>query len=194
MVTGQCLCGNVRFEIDGDLGETRLCYCTLCRRANGSAFSANVAVSIERYRLRSGREDIREYESSPGAFRAFCSRCGSPVSARVLSDPACIRIRLGTLEKEASAKSWRTLGWVLSRTGIRSPMFFLNMRRLSEPKRWTEHNQEFRAFRRDCEKSVRYSSRARSGRVIAAAADNHLSSVCSSPSKKGSPPSQAETA
>lgn len=103
MTTGQCLCGNVRFEIGGELGETRLCYCMLCRRANGSAFSANVRVPLERYRLLAGHEHIREYESSPGAFRAFCSHCGSPVYARVQSDPAHIRVRLGTLTKEARA-------------------------------------------------------------------------------------------
>jgi hypothetical protein len=103
MISGQCLCGKVRFEIHGELGETRLCYCTLCRRANGSAFSANVAVPVERYRLLAGHDHIREYESSPGAFRAFCSQCGSPVHARVSRDPAHIRIRLGTLAKEARA-------------------------------------------------------------------------------------------
>lgn len=104
MVQGQCLCGKVRFEIDGEVGETRLCYCELCRRANGTAFSANVPVPVERHRLLTGREFIREYESSPGAFRAFCSNCGSPVYARVARDATHIRIRLGTLAKEANAK------------------------------------------------------------------------------------------
>jgi len=104
MVRGQCLCGQVTFEIEGELGETRLCYCELCRRANGTAFSANVPVPVQNHRLLTGRDVIREYESSPGAFRAFCSNCGSPVYARVVRDPAHIRIRLGTLEKEASAK------------------------------------------------------------------------------------------
>jgi hypothetical protein len=104
MVMGQCLCGKVRFEVDGDLGETRLCYCELCRRANGSAFSANVRVRTEQYRLLTGSGDIREYESSPGAFRAFCSCCGSPVYARVVNDPANIRVRLGTLAQDAEVK------------------------------------------------------------------------------------------
>ena len=62
MVTGRCLCGGVQFEVHGELGETRLCYCELCRRANGSAFSANVPIPLERYRLLSGRELIREFE------------------------------------------------------------------------------------------------------------------------------------
>jgi hypothetical protein len=104
MVRGQCLCGQVTFEIDGELGETRLCYCVLCRRANGTAFSANVPVLVQNHRLLTGHGLIREYESSSGAFRAFCSNCGSPIYARVASDPTHIRIRLGTLEKGANAK------------------------------------------------------------------------------------------
>ena len=103
MVDGQCLCGKVRFEVSGNLGDVRLCYCELCRRANGTAFSANVRVPIASYKLLSGRELIREYESSPGAFRAFCSICGSPVFARVTSDPTTIRVRLGTLARSAEA-------------------------------------------------------------------------------------------
>jgi hypothetical protein len=102
--SGRCLCGSVCFEVDGDLGETRLCYCQSCRRFSGSAFSANVAVPRVRYRLIGGSEHIREYESSPGAFRAFCSRCGSPVYGRLASQPDTIRLRLGTLDQSAPAR------------------------------------------------------------------------------------------
>ena len=104
MVTGRCLCGGVQFEVHGELGETRLCYCELCRRANGSAFSANVPIPVEPYRLLGGRELIREFEPSPGAFRAFCSICGSPVYGRTVRDPDHVRVRLGTLSGEAQAK------------------------------------------------------------------------------------------
>ena len=67
-------------------------------------FSANLRIPLDRHRLLAGREYIREYESSHGAFRAFCSLCGSPVYARVINDPTHIRVRLGTLAKEADAK------------------------------------------------------------------------------------------
>jgi len=66
MVRGQCLCGEIKFEIEGELGETRFCYCELCRRANGTAFSANVPVAVENHRLLKGSDLIREYESSHG--------------------------------------------------------------------------------------------------------------------------------
>ena len=116
MVKGQCLCGRVKFEVSGELGSTRLCYCELCHRANGSAFSANVRVPASSYTLLSGQDVIREYESSPGAFRAFCSMCGSPVYARVASDPDHTRVRLGTLQQDAAATVAAHV-WVRSKPG-----------------------------------------------------------------------------
>jgi hypothetical protein len=71
--------GITPFEILGPVGEVRLCHCDLCRRANGTAFSANARIPLERYRVIKGEDLISEYESSPGARRCFCSRCGSPV-------------------------------------------------------------------------------------------------------------------
>lgn len=102
-IRGSCPCGGFQFEIVGPVGEVRLCHCDLCRRANGTAFSANARISLERYRVIAGEDLISEYESSPGARRCFCSRCGSPVFARVANDPGHIRIRLGTLDRETDA-------------------------------------------------------------------------------------------
>lgn len=106
MVKGQCLCGTVTFEVDAPndhLGDTRYCYCASCRRANGTAFSANVPVPLDRYRLTSGEDVIKEYQSSAGTTRAFCSNCGSPVFGKKADDPDHIRVRLGTLEQKANA-------------------------------------------------------------------------------------------
>ena len=33
--TGQCLCGTVRHQVTGPLGEVRYCHCQMCRRATG---------------------------------------------------------------------------------------------------------------------------------------------------------------
>ena len=97
MITGSCLCGAVRIQVDGKLGPVVYCHCSQCRRASGSAFAANADVRARYLRLE-GREAIREYESSPGKLRAFCSRCGSPVYSRRVSQPETYRLRLGTLD------------------------------------------------------------------------------------------------
>jgi hypothetical protein len=64
----------VRIEISGKLGPVVYCHCSMCRKANGSAFAANADVRTKYWRFASGEELVREFESSPGKFRAFCSR------------------------------------------------------------------------------------------------------------------------
>jgi hypothetical protein len=100
MFTGRCLCGAVHFEIHGTLGRFAYCHCTSCRRASGSAFTANAPVLAAEVKWTSGRESIREYESSPGKFRAFCSRCGSPIYARLVAQPEWLSIRLGLIDAD----------------------------------------------------------------------------------------------
>lgn len=35
MQRGSCLCGAVRFEIDGELTPPDACHCSMCRKASG---------------------------------------------------------------------------------------------------------------------------------------------------------------
>ncbi len=100
MLTGSCLCGQVRYAIDGKIGPAGYCHCAQCRKANGSAFAANAPVRTKYFRLLSGEETVREYESSPGKFRAFCAHCGSPIYSRRTSEPDLRRIRLGSLDAD----------------------------------------------------------------------------------------------
>jgi hypothetical protein len=97
VITGSCLCGGVLLRVTGKLGPAGFCHCTQCRKANGSAFASNAPVRTKYLELE-GREAIREFESSPGKFRAFCSRCGSPVYSRRDSEPGILRLRLGLLD------------------------------------------------------------------------------------------------
>lgn len=98
MLTGHCLCEAVKFEYQGPLGPISLCHCSRCRRAQGSAFSASAPIQKVHFRLLSGDEAIREFESTPGRFRAFCSNCGSPVYSRSDAIPGILRLRLGLVE------------------------------------------------------------------------------------------------
>jgi hypothetical protein len=104
-ISGRCLCGSVSFRITGRLAPVVYCHCSQCRRASGTAFAANAGVRRDEIELISGLDAIREYESSPGKFRAFCSRCGSPIYSRAAADPTQVRIRLGTLDGDPGRRS-----------------------------------------------------------------------------------------
>lgn len=99
MMTGHCLCGSVSFEYGGPLGPVALCHCNQCRRAHGSAFSASAPVQKVRFRWISGEQSIREYESRPGKYRAFCSNCGSQLYSRVDAIPGILRLRVGVINE-----------------------------------------------------------------------------------------------
>jgi hypothetical protein len=98
MLTGSCLCGTVRFQIRGELGTIVHCHCVDCRKAQGAAFATNAPVARAAFDITSGRHSISKFESSPGKFRCFCSRCGSPVYSYRQAIPDTIRVRLGTLD------------------------------------------------------------------------------------------------
>ena len=98
MHKGSCLCGKIRYRINGELSDFGYCHCTSCRKASGSAHGANAGVDRSNFELTDAGAHLREYESSAGKFRAFCSNCGSPIYAYLARSPALIRVRLGTLD------------------------------------------------------------------------------------------------
>lgn len=97
---GQCLCGDVKYEISGTLGEVRYCHCLRCRQATGTAFSTNARIANDQFRLTSGHSALTSYEMGPGIHRYFCSRCGSPAFVKLDRDPDYIRPRIGALTGE----------------------------------------------------------------------------------------------
>jgi len=110
MFNGSCLCGGVRYSLSTAPGAFGYCHCTSCRKASGSAHAANAPVDRASFQLLEGQPLIREFESSPGKFRAFCSHCGSPLYAYLSATPDVLRIRLGSLDtpffEQPQAHTW----------------------------------------------------------------------------------------
>lgn len=104
MHKGSCLCGAVRYEISGELGPIVFCHCSKCRKASGSAFNAVSPVTRRDFRLLSGDDAIKKYESSPGVRLAFCRQCGSSLFSERDSLPDVLRLRLGTLDTPVGAQ------------------------------------------------------------------------------------------
>ena len=44
MLEGSCLCGSIRYEIQGKLGPSLHCHCVQCRKASGASFATNASV------------------------------------------------------------------------------------------------------------------------------------------------------
>ncbi len=98
MPSGTCLCGVFKYTVTGSFGDVRYCHCSKCRRGNGTAFSANARVQKSQWTLEGPKDKVTEFEHTPGMFKAFCARCGSPLYARSSQAPNDIRVRLGSFD------------------------------------------------------------------------------------------------
>lgn len=77
MIRGSCLCGGVRFELDGPAQLINHCHCSMCRKVTGAAFGSFLHADGRAFRWVSGEDLVQRYPSSPGNVRAFCKVCGS---------------------------------------------------------------------------------------------------------------------
>jgi hypothetical protein len=109
VLRGGCLCGEIRYEIEGPVGRALYCHCTMCRKAHGSAFRARLAVPRNGFRFVRGEELLARYRSSPNTVRSFCSRCGSPLVNVWDGDPGSFGLALGTLDDDPGVRPERHL-------------------------------------------------------------------------------------
>src|SRR5689334_21026063 len=78
MLSGGCLCGDVRYEADGVPFHQTNCHCSMCRRASGAPMVA--WFSVARTELRWVKGVRTRYRSSADAVRSFCARCGTQLT------------------------------------------------------------------------------------------------------------------
>jgi hypothetical protein len=106
-VFGSCQCGMVRFEAALPSKWVAHCHCTYCRKAHGSPFVTWVGFASEQFAFGSGSSEPTWYESSPGARRAFCPSCGSPMLFESQGWPGEIHVARalieGDLDRQPSA-------------------------------------------------------------------------------------------
>jgi hypothetical protein len=87
MRTGGCLCGAVRYRLEGEPTHVGRCHCADCRKRSGSAFAIYGHWPREKFEI--------EGELSTFNGDGFCATCGSRIG--LIEDDA-VEINLGTLD------------------------------------------------------------------------------------------------
>jgi hypothetical protein len=77
VISGECFCGEVRYQIRGSLRDARSCHCSRCRKAFSSSASAYALVEPEEFDWLSGVDMLTSYVNEDGFGLQFCSKCGS---------------------------------------------------------------------------------------------------------------------
>lgn len=96
--TGGCLCGAIRYEIDRRHLNAMHCYCSMCRRAHGTAFSTHAGARPNQLRWTQGGELRQAYRSSTYGYREFCPRCGTHVLVHGQTGDGALAVPVGTLD------------------------------------------------------------------------------------------------
>ena len=99
---GSCLCGSVRYEINGEAQRFYHCHCQRCRKATGSGHASNLFVMPESCLTWVAGEELLKRYKVPEAerfYNCFCSQCGSPMP-RVVPELEGVVIPAGTLDGE----------------------------------------------------------------------------------------------
>ena len=97
-ITVGCLCGGVRFELNGPFRRAGHCHCSRCRKHSGTSVGTQGRVRREDFRLICGEDLIRIYRPGKGAVKAFCSVCGSSLFGGTWPRGPEVSIRLGSID------------------------------------------------------------------------------------------------
>lgn len=76
MFKGSCLCGAVRFTVQGPLGAPDACHCSACRKWSGH-YLASADIAKSALTVQDDSNALRWFASSAKVRRGFCGTCGS---------------------------------------------------------------------------------------------------------------------
>ena len=97
---GSCLCGEVRFEIEGEFECFYLCHCEYCRKDTGSAHAANLFSSTAALKWVSGESKVSQFNlPATRHSKCFCGTCGSALPMMQMSGQLLV-VPAGSLNSE----------------------------------------------------------------------------------------------
>lgn len=102
--SGSCLCGQVKFEIDGAFESFYLCHCKYCQKDTGSAHGANLFSTSAQLKWISGSEKVQTFNlPTTRHVKSFCSACGSALPNTQMQGKLLV-VPAGSLDTEVLAK------------------------------------------------------------------------------------------
>lgn len=79
--SGSCLCGTVRFQVEGKIRGVGQCHCGQCRKSTGTNGTMVFLIPKERFKWTDGEADIHTFQLRETYSAVRCGQCGSPVPA-----------------------------------------------------------------------------------------------------------------
>jgi len=101
-MTGGCLCGAVRYAIEGDPVLSAVCHCRNCQKQSGTAMSVLIGVRADQMAVTGSLTTYQDTgQSGDAVYRRFCGTCGSPILSDLPSQQGMHFVKAGTLDDVA---------------------------------------------------------------------------------------------
>ena len=97
---GGCLCGAVRYAVNGEPVRIAQCHCDDCRRVTGSSFATNVFVKKKDLTVLQGTTKSYRHTADSGntMTKEFCPECGSQLFGWSSGGPGVRSIKVGSID------------------------------------------------------------------------------------------------
>jgi hypothetical protein len=104
--TGSCLCGAIKYEVNGEPVRTAVCHCDDCRKATGSSYATNFFFKEEDIVVTQGTPKEFQHKSDAGntMTKQFCGNCGSQLFGIGTGSPGVKHVKAGTLDNVGDLK------------------------------------------------------------------------------------------
>ena len=111
--SGSCLCGSVRYEIEGEYERFSHCHCQRCRKSTGTGHASNILMSpLSSLKWISGESLLAHYKVAEAKrfYNCFCSLCGSPMP-REISVINAVLVPAGSTDGELPVNPQNRIFW-----------------------------------------------------------------------------------
>ena len=103
---GGCLCGRIRYRINGAPVATVACHCSHCQTQTGAAFGLTMVIKRSDFEVLSGEPRAFTFNADSGALKTgrFCGDCGTRIWNENERLPDTYNLKPGTRDD----RSWFT--------------------------------------------------------------------------------------
>ncbi|WP_224372238.1 GFA family protein [Hyalangium versicolor] len=101
-LTGECMCGAVRYAVMDEFAYAANCHCSKCRKATGAAFKTFAGIERNKLRINQG-EDCLMIFGEENACDTRCKVCGSFLYS-VVREGQFVHVAMGTLVDEPTIR------------------------------------------------------------------------------------------
>ena len=98
-LSGRCYCGDIQYEINGELQASFQCHCRECQYITGGNANTVMVFSEDDFQFTKGKPSVfaRKDLETP-VKRFFCDKCGTAIGTRNPMRPESIILKVGTFD------------------------------------------------------------------------------------------------